>query len=140
MMQAILRDVDQAAVWIQQAVQNTRVEPVLMFKLVSVWRDVKAVLEDLVQARDALLAQYQTEPVPGGLKFEKSEDRQAYEAGMADLLKAEVNLPHVKVKLPFTLFAESNEKMTDPANRIPFSAEIIDVTGWLIDYPAELFE
>jgi hypothetical protein len=137
MMQVILQDVDQAAMWIQQAAQNTKVEPVLMFKLVSVWRDVKAVLEDLVQARDALLAQYKTEPVPNGLKFENPEDRQAYEAGMADLLKAEVSLPHVKTKLPYALFQDSNDKMTDPANRIPFSAEIVDMTSWLIEYPEE---
>lgn len=139
-MQAILREVDQAAVWIQQAAQNTKVEPVLMFKLVGLWRDAKVVLEDLVQAREALIAKFEVEPVQGGLKFKNAEDRKAYEGGMAELLKAEVSLPHVKAKLPYALFRDSNEKMTDAANRIPFSAEIVDMTSWLIDYPAELFE
>lgn len=136
-MQALLREVDGAAPWLQQAARNTRIEPVLMFKLAAVWRDVRDIEDDLVQTRNTVLTHYATHPTPTGVQFDSLADVPLYETEMRAVLAAEVDLPHVRGKLPYDLFKASNDAISDEAERIPFSAETIALTDWLIEYPAD---
>lgn len=134
-MQATLREVDGAAPWLQLAARNTKIDPVLMFRLANVWRDVRDLEDDLAQTRNTVLAHYATHPTPTGVQFDNLADVPVYEAEMRDVLAAQVDLPHVRGKLPYALFQTSNDAITNEADRIPFSAETIALTLWLIEYP-----